>query len=155
MQHFDDYQLFTDTTAIYPQDIGLPYSTLGLLGETGEYAEKILGLTSNQRKVVHNYDQIGPYEEFKEILKQAAELGRRAEILKKALRNGDKKMPPVIVFSADERDELVLELGDAQHYLARNARHLSTNLSTVAYENIKKISGRQRRGVIHGEGDHR
>jgi len=155
MQHFDDYQIFTDSTAIYPVDIGLPYATLGLLGESGEYAEKILKLTEVRKTTLHNFDQIEPLEEFKSILKQAAELGRRAENLKKALRRGDKKMPPVVVFSADERDELVAELGDTQHYLARNARHLNVKLSQVAYSNIQKLTDRQRRGVIEGEGDNR
>jgi hypothetical protein len=155
MHHFDDYQLFTDTTAIYPLDIGLPYSTLGLLGESGEYAEKIFNLTKMRKATLHNFDQLEPYEEFKEILKQAAELGRRAENLKKALRRGDKKIPPVVVVSTDERDDLVSELGDTQHYLARNARHLQVSLSDVAYNNVKKIGDRQRRGVIEGEGDNR
>ncbi len=155
MQHFDDYQLFTDTTAIYPQDIGLPYTTLGLVGEIGEYTEKILGLTKNRSHVVPNFEQIAPYEEFKEILEMAADLGRKAEELKKSLRKGKKQMPRIIVWSADERDELIKELGDIQHYTARNARHLQVDLSHVAYENIKKISDRQRRGVVEGEGDNR
>lgn len=155
MQHFDDYQIFTDSTAVYPNDIGLPYSTLGLLGESGEYAEKIFKLTEMRKTTLHKYEEIEPFEEFKEILKLAAELGRRAETLKKALRSGKKKIPPVVVFSSDERDELVAELGDTQHYLARNARHLNVKLSQVAYSNIKKLTDRQRRGVIEGEGDNR
>ncbi len=155
MQHFDDYQLFTDTTAVYPADIGLPYATLGLVGEAGEYAEKILNIAKMRTNVVVSFEQLGPYEEFKELLKQAAEIGRRAEVLKKELREGKKKMPPVVVFSKDERDELVGELGDAQHYVARNARHLQVDLSYIAYENVRKTGDRKRRGVINGEGDNR
>ena len=154
MQHFDDYQLFTDTTVVYPYDVGLPYATLGLLGESGEYAEKIFDLTK-MRSIEVPADQMAPYEELKEILKLATELGQRASDLKNSLRNGDKKIPPVVIFSGDERDELVKELGDIQHYVARNARHLQVALSHVAYENIKKISDRQRRGVIKGKGDNR
>ena len=129
MHHFDDYQLFTDSTAIYPNDIGLSLSTLGLLGESGEYAEKIFNITKLRPATLHKFEQIEPFEEFKEILRQASELGRRAENLKKALRRGDKKIPPVVVFSAEERDELVTELGDTQHYVSRSARHLKVNLS--------------------------
>ena len=155
MHHFDDYQLFTDSTAFYPQDLGLPYCTLGLLGESGEYAEKIYKLIELRKATLHKYEEIGPFEELKEILRQAAELGRRAEILKKSLRKGEKKIPPVVVFSADERDELIGELGDTQHYVARNARHLKVELSQVAYSNVKKLTDRQKRGVLEGEGDKR
>lgn len=155
MQHFDDYQLFTDTTAIYPEEVGLSISTLGLLGESGEYAEKIFNITKMRQATLHKFDQIEPLQEFKEILKLAAELGRRAENLKKSLRRGDKKMPSIVVFSTDERDDLVSELGDAQHYIARNARHLQVDLSEVAYNNVLKIADRQRRDAVEGEGDNR
>lgn len=37
----DKYQEWTQTTAIYPVDIGLYYCGLGLAGEAGEVAEKI------------------------------------------------------------------------------------------------------------------
>lgn len=38
---FDDYQDFTDTTAIYPEDGALEYLVLGLLSEAGEIAGKL------------------------------------------------------------------------------------------------------------------
>ena len=38
---FDEYQDATEETAIYPEDIGLIYTTLGLAGESGEIAEKL------------------------------------------------------------------------------------------------------------------
>ena len=38
---FDEYQDATEETAIYPEDIGLIYTTLGLVGESGEIAEKL------------------------------------------------------------------------------------------------------------------
>ena len=38
---FDEYQDATEETAIYPKDIGLIYTTLGLAGESGEIAEKL------------------------------------------------------------------------------------------------------------------
>ena len=76
-------------------------------------------------------------------MKQASELGKRAENLKIILRSGEKKIPPVVVFSSNERDELISELGDAQHFLARNARYLQVSLSDVAYNNVKKISDKK------------
>ena len=153
MQHFDDYQIFTDSTAIYPLEIGLPYTTLGLVGEIGEYAEKILGL--NISHIKKDPELSAQFESLKEILSSAVEVGKRAEELKKALRKKEKTIPHLIVWSGDERDELVKELGDVQHYIARSARHLQIDLSQVAYDNVKKLSSRKARGVVEGEGDNR
>ena len=38
---FDKYQDATRETAIYPEEIGLIYTTLGLTGESGEVSEKL------------------------------------------------------------------------------------------------------------------
>ena len=39
--NFDQYQDFTDETAIYPEDKGLEYTALGLASEAGEFAGKV------------------------------------------------------------------------------------------------------------------
>jgi len=39
--NMNDYQAQARTTAIYPEDIGLIYTALGLTGESGEVAEKV------------------------------------------------------------------------------------------------------------------
>ena len=38
---WDEYQEWANTTAIYPKDLGLTYTALGLVNEAGEYAGKI------------------------------------------------------------------------------------------------------------------
>lgn len=38
---FNDYQKEAKMTAVYPENMGLVYTALGLTGEAGEYAEKI------------------------------------------------------------------------------------------------------------------
>lgn len=40
-QRFDDYQEFTDSTAIYPDSKALEYLSLGLVSEAGEVAGKV------------------------------------------------------------------------------------------------------------------
>lgn len=39
--NFDQYQDFTDDTAIYPEEKGLEYTALGLASEAGEFAGKV------------------------------------------------------------------------------------------------------------------
>ena len=38
---FDEYQTEARKTAVYPPDVGLQYTTLGLAGEAGEVANKV------------------------------------------------------------------------------------------------------------------
>lgn len=147
MQHFDDYQLFTDTTATCPPEMGLAVSTLGMIEEIGSYSQKLVRLVKFRNKIAPKFEQIGPYNEFKEIMEAAVKLGLRAEAFKRALQEGKKQMPNIILFSADERDELVEELGDIEHCVARNARHLQVDLSHVAYENVRKTGNRTQRGA--------
>lgn len=41
MNKIDEYQEFTSSTAMYPKEYGLIYTTLGLAGEAGEVANKV------------------------------------------------------------------------------------------------------------------
>ena len=61
---FTEYQVSARRTALYPEDEGIIYPTLGLVGESGEIAEKV-------KKVIR--DMEGNFEESKEEI--AKELG--------------------------------------------------------------------------------
>jgi len=76
------------------------------------------------------------------------ESGEVAEIVKRAIR----KQEPL---TDEQKNKLVLELGDCLWYIANFARELNVDLSTVANENLKKLSSRQKRSVIEGSGDFR
>lgn len=107
----NDYQKFTDTTAVYPRDTveqALSYTVLGLTNESGEVAGKV----------------------------------------KKVLRR-DKEL------TQEVKDAIADELGDAMYYLARTARELGYTLEDIMYMNILKLTDRQLRGVIKGDGDNR
>jgi len=69
MQQFDDYQKFTEVTVSYPEDSAIGYTAMGLIGETGEYAEKIMQLTNQVSNV--QSDEEEAFEELKQILNQA------------------------------------------------------------------------------------
>ena len=53
------------------------------------------------------------------------------------------------------RDSLKGELGDVLWYIANLSKELGFDLSEIAEENIEKLSSRQERGVISGDGDNR
>lgn len=78
------------------------------------------------------------------------EAGEVAGKMKKWLRGdlGGRKPHPDV-------DDLRKELGDVLWYVAAIASDLDISLESVAKENLKKLSGRKKRGKIRGDGDHR
>lgn len=107
---FKEYQEKSRMTAVYP-DIGnnFIYPTLGVVGESGEVAEKV-----------------------KKILRD---------------KNG--------IVSEEDKRELSKELGDVLWYIANLATELKLSLCDIASRNLEKLSSRQKRGKLHGEGDNR
>jgi NTP pyrophosphatase (non-canonical NTP hydrolase) len=83
------------------------------------------------------------------ILGLAGESGEVADKYKKIIRDKASRV------EADDRDALVKELGDVLWYVATLARYLGVSFDEVAVKNIAKLTDRQRRDLIHGEGDDR
>ena len=77
------------------------------------------------------------------------EAGEFADKIKKLYRDHEGKLSP------EMKHDLVLELGDILWYIAKMARALGVSLDDVARLNLKKIASRKKRGMIHGNGDHR
>lgn len=55
----------------------------------------------------------------------------------------------------EQRDALILEIGDVLWYIAALAIELDIPLSYIAEKNIEKTHGRLARGTVKGEGDNR
>jgi NTP pyrophosphatase (non-canonical NTP hydrolase) len=77
------------------------------------------------------------------------EAGEVAGKIKKVFRDKDGRI------DAAERQALQSELGDVLWYLAQVCTELDLSLSEVAEQNLRKLSDRQERGVIGGDGDNR
>ena len=154
MEHFNDYQRFTDITAIYPQESALGYTACGLVGEVGEYAEKISKIIESN-KLTYKLENEEVLNELKSILDDSAALSQRAEKLKKAIRSREVILPPIVIWSCEEREELISEVGDLQWYIAQAAKALKQSLKDVVAKNVDKLVGRMKRNVIHGNGDRR
>jgi NTP pyrophosphatase (non-canonical NTP hydrolase) len=72
------------------------------------------------------------------------EAGEVSEKIKKWHRDGNL-----------DQHSVVLELGDVLYYLTRLANAMGVTLEDVKIENIKKLTDRARRNVLHGSGDNR
>jgi hypothetical protein len=165
---FDKYQAFTKTTAVYPDGVALAYTACGLIGESCEYAGKLAKVVETALKQVEvdfraadqkgrdeMLSQIDNLRKLRVILGEAVSLGNAAEKFKKALRSGEKKIPPLPSLSEEERLELDKESGDIHWYLSESATARSTKLSKVIELNVEKLTSRKERGVIQGDGDNR
>lgn len=76
----------------------------------------------------------------------SGEAGETADQTKKILRDDNSVVTEV------RMDKLKKEMGDTLWYLANMAWELGLTLNEVAEHNIAKLSDRQERGVIKGDG---
>lgn len=83
------------------------------------------------------------------LLGLQGETGELAEKIKKRLRGGE----PLTAMRGDPA--ILGELGDVGWYFSETVRQLGFTLSEVFETNIAKLTSRQDRGLLHGEGDDR
>jgi NTP pyrophosphatase (non-canonical NTP hydrolase) len=80
----------------------------------------------------------------------AGEAGEVANKVKKFIRDGaDKESFEV------KKVEIAAEIGDVLWYCAALAHDMGFNLSDIAADNYNKLSGRNERGTLGGDGDNR
>lgn len=80
------------------------------------------------------------------LVAEAGEVaGKYAKIIRD--KNGD--------ISAEDRLELLKEVGDVLWFLALIAEHEGETLDRLAQENLEKLLSRKNRGVLGGSGDNR
>lgn len=77
------------------------------------------------------------------------EAGEVADKISKVIRDNNGML------NSETKLELAKELGDVLWFLAILADELGYTLNTVAEMNLRKLSDRAKRNVIHGSGDNR
>ncbi len=77
------------------------------------------------------------------------EAGEIAEKIKKVYRDNNG------ILDEERKQVLKKELGDVLWYLAQLSTELGLSLDDVACFNIEKLSSREQRGTLHGDGDNR
>jgi NTP pyrophosphatase (non-canonical NTP hydrolase) len=77
------------------------------------------------------------------------EAGEVAGKVKKIFRDRDG------VVTDEDRQALMLELGDVLWYLAELCTQLGISLDDVATANLRKLEDRTARGTLSGDGDYR
>lgn len=82
------------------------------------------------------------------VLGFASEAGEVAGKVSKIYRDG-------LLFGAEERHNIALELGDCLWYIAAIAARYGISLEHIARMNIEKLKSRKERGVLGGYGDDR
>ena len=125
---FDEYQVRTQDTAIYPNQGsfgGAMYAVTALNEEAGEVAGKVAKFIRKSS----GWDELLTY-------------GLGYDI-------NQEPYPEELVLAVSK------ELGDVLYQAARVAEEFGLNLSDVATENIDRLADRKKRDVIIGEGDDR
>ncbi len=79
----------------------------------------------------------------------SGEVGEFHEKIKKIFRDGGGQV------TEEDRQGLLLELGDIMWHVVICAETLGFKMSDVLDANLKKLESRRRRNKTHGSGDHR
>lgn len=126
----NEYQDFTDTTAMYNEGI---YAYVPHYFSDGSQADDLKGL-----QIPWLYPALALGEEAGEVLGKIAKFIRKSDSDVDALREMVKK-----------------ELGDVLYQTAQLARQFELTLEEIAVDNKAKLEDRMARNVVIGEGDER
>lgn len=86
---------------------------------------------------------------FYPALGLCSESGEVADKIKKIYRDNNG------IISEENKEQLIKEMGDVLWYLANMSTDLNVTLEDIAKKNLEKIQARQKKNLIHAEGDDR
>jgi len=165
------YQNLSRKTAIYPEDVGLAYETLGLCSEVGELLE-------NCTAIPHKVDHAKLVGEFGGVLWYTARLCDRLELsMHDVFECGLESAPGMIFLSIysglfankakkvlrDHKSQMNEESKKAMQNLLINfvasykgaLTKFNLTVDQVAEYNLDQLFSRQERGKLGGDGDDR
>lgn len=165
----DSYQKWTRTTALYPgkgekKTFGIAYLTVGLGGETGEVAEKVMAhlMEESNRLLMKGGVQtdaetvaLTNLGTVIQKLHYLVTVGKQLEELKRPMREGKMPLPDLAPLPEETLVALNKEYGDVSWYLVRSPDELGIRSSDVLASNVEKLMDRKRRDALHGVGDNR
>lgn len=158
----DEYQVRAMETAIYPDWCRVVYPTLGLLGEASEVAEKVRNAVFPEGREPLDRAQ----RHLWDVLTDAIQSGRNAEILKKVFRDTGDAVNESFAKDIQERVQRFLvdgaqvsqvkkEVAGGQWYTAASCRDLGVMMSEMMEGGLAQLASRKARGTLKGSGDDR
>ena len=112
-----------------------------------------MNVNDYQRKALKTAKYYSEDDQFMAgVLGAAAEAGELAGKVEKRIRKGKVGMPPI---PSKEAFEMVKEIGDTIWFLTCTLDALGYSLEGCLQTNLNKLEDRDKRGVIHGNGDNR
>lgn len=178
--NFLEYKNQAITTRIYSPKVAMPYVVLGLVGETGEYMDKVLHMeetTGKNKELIRKEqgDQIwylaAIHTEFglPEVIdfpKPSAdrdkcemapfelpvEMGKIAEQVKKYLRD-DWKEDEVVEISEARKEKIFEAWKNCLQCWVDLLTLMNFDLQETIKENLDKLAKRKEEGKISGSGD--
>lgn len=170
MYTFDEYQKFVDSKCKFPSKYALVYTALGLVNETAELVEKLFEKFCPDRYIDTDENVLDAQDAHELVanIKAVVTAGKALGMYKKSLRGDPGKYIPAVNGAVDsaledgvfdlsdvEKQDSHYELGDVQFYVAALAKALDSSAEQVARLNEDKLTGRELRGTIQGDGDNR
>lgn len=78
--NMNEYQREAALTAVYPKDIGLAYTALGLTGESGEVADKIKKIYRDKNGELSQDDRMALVKELGDVLWYVAMVAEELDV---------------------------------------------------------------------------
>ncbi len=170
---FSEYTEFVKSKMRYPEKHALVYTTLGLVGEMAEILDVVFNkvLTSDETLELTDcqlFKEVELHRQLTYCVEQMMTAGNALQRISKGLRGDpDKQIPGLeelfefyrskglLKLDDEQTQKYLKELGDPLYFITAGAEAVGSNVREVAAINESKLTGRELRGTLKGDGDDR